>query len=114
MRAPRQQAIQCARELLVASRARRPPRTLRRRTTLVRGSFHHPLKESGREVRPRWHSARKLDLVVRAREHVYRNFFSTSFEVVQTRGTIDDGQVAQFQVVLRVGFRVMTPGELRA
>jgi flavin-binding protein dodecin len=36
------------------------------------------------------------------------------FEVVQTRGTIQDGQVAQFQVVLRVGFRVMSPDELRA
>ena len=36
------------------------------------------------------------------------------FEVVQTRGMIQDGQVAQFQVVLRVGFRVMTADELRA
>lgn len=35
------------------------------------------------------------------------------FEVVQTRGTIADGQVTHFQVVLRVGFRVMTPDELR-
>jgi flavin-binding protein dodecin len=36
------------------------------------------------------------------------------FEVVQTRGTIQDGKVAQFQVVLRVGFRIMSPDELRA
>jgi flavin-binding protein dodecin len=36
------------------------------------------------------------------------------FEVVQTRGTIAHGQVAHFQVVLRVGFRVMTADELRA
>jgi flavin-binding protein dodecin len=35
------------------------------------------------------------------------------FEVVQTRGTIQDGKVAQFQVVLRVGFRIMAPDELR-
>jgi dodecin len=36
------------------------------------------------------------------------------FEVVQTRGTIQNGQVAQFQVVLRVGFRIMSADERRA
>ncbi len=35
------------------------------------------------------------------------------FEVQQIRGTIRDGDVAQFQVTLKVGFRVMTPEELR-
>lgn len=28
------------------------------------------------------------------------------FEVVETRGHIDDGKVAHFQVVLKVGFRL--------
>jgi flavin-binding protein dodecin len=35
------------------------------------------------------------------------------FEVVETRGTIADGQVAQFQVTLKIGFRILTPEELR-
>ncbi len=35
------------------------------------------------------------------------------FEVVETRGTIRDGGVAQFQVTLKIGFRVMTPEELQ-
>jgi flavin-binding protein dodecin len=35
------------------------------------------------------------------------------FEVTETRGTIQDGKVAQFQVTLKVGFRVMSPEELR-
>jgi flavin-binding protein dodecin len=35
------------------------------------------------------------------------------FEVVETRGTIQDGGVAVFQVTLKIGFRVMTPEELR-
>ena len=35
------------------------------------------------------------------------------FQVVETRGTIVDGAVAQFQVTLKIGFRVMTPEELR-
>ena len=35
------------------------------------------------------------------------------FEVVETRGTIGDGGVAQFQVTLKIGFRVMSPEELR-
>jgi flavin-binding protein dodecin len=35
------------------------------------------------------------------------------FEVVETRGTIRDGRVAQFQVTLKIGFRVMTPEELQ-
>ncbi len=34
------------------------------------------------------------------------------FEVQQIRGTIQDGAVHQFQVVLKVGFRVMSPEEL--
>jgi flavin-binding protein dodecin len=35
------------------------------------------------------------------------------FEVVETRGTIADGRVAQFQVTLKIGFRVMSPEELQ-
>ncbi len=35
------------------------------------------------------------------------------FEVVETRGTIRDGAVSQFQVTIKVGFRVMSPEELR-
>ena len=35
------------------------------------------------------------------------------FEVVETRGTIGDSGVAQFQVTLKIGFRVMSPEELR-
>lgn len=35
------------------------------------------------------------------------------FEVVETRGTIQDGGVNQFQVTLKVGFRIMSPDELR-
>ena len=31
------------------------------------------------------------------------------FEVVETRGHIDDGKVAHFQVVLKVGFRLEDP-----
>ena len=36
------------------------------------------------------------------------------FQVVETRGTIADGGVAQFQVTLKIGFRVMSPAELRS
>jgi flavin-binding protein dodecin len=35
------------------------------------------------------------------------------FQVVETRGTIQDGRVVQFQVTLKIGFRVMSPEELR-
>jgi dodecin len=35
------------------------------------------------------------------------------FEVVETRGTIADGRVTQFQVTLKIGFRVMSPEELQ-
>ncbi len=35
------------------------------------------------------------------------------FEVVETRGTIQNGKVGVFQVTLRVGFRIMSPDELR-
>ncbi len=35
------------------------------------------------------------------------------FEVLQVRGTIKDGEVNQFQVTMKVGFRVMSPEELR-
>jgi flavin-binding protein dodecin len=35
------------------------------------------------------------------------------FQVVETRGTMADGGVAQFQVTLKLGFRVMSPEELR-
>jgi dodecin len=34
------------------------------------------------------------------------------FEVTQMRGTVRDGAVDQFQVALKVGFRVMSPEEL--
>ncbi len=34
------------------------------------------------------------------------------FEVVETRGTIRDGRVAQFQVTVKIGFRIMSPEEL--
>ena len=34
------------------------------------------------------------------------------FEVQQMRGTIKDGRVDQFQVTLKVGFRIMSPSEL--
>ncbi len=32
------------------------------------------------------------------------------FEVVETRGHIDDGKVAHYQVVLKVGFRLENKG----
>jgi flavin-binding protein dodecin len=35
------------------------------------------------------------------------------FQVVESRGTVHDGKVGQFQVTLKVGFRVMSPEELR-
>ena len=35
------------------------------------------------------------------------------FQVVETRGTIRDGKVGQFQVTLKVGFRIMSAEELR-
>ena len=35
------------------------------------------------------------------------------FQVVETRGTIGDGGVRQFQVTVKIGFRVMSPEELR-
>ena len=35
------------------------------------------------------------------------------FEVIETRGTIQNGRVSQFQVTIKVGFRVMSPEELR-
>ena len=34
------------------------------------------------------------------------------YEVTEVRGTIQDGKVHQFQVTLKVGFRVMSPSEL--
>lgn len=55
-------------------------------------------------------------------EHAIRNAITRAsetlrgldwFEVVETRGTIHDGKVAQFQVTLKVGFRIMSPDELR-
>ncbi len=36
------------------------------------------------------------------------------FEVAETRGVIQNGRVAQFQVKVKVGFRVMSDEELRA
>ena len=34
------------------------------------------------------------------------------FEVVEKRGTIREGAVDQFQVTIRIGFRVLSPEEL--
>lgn len=34
------------------------------------------------------------------------------FEVQQIRGTIHNGEVGQFQVTMKVGFRVMSPEEM--
>ena len=34
------------------------------------------------------------------------------FEVVEIRGTIKEGKVDRFQVVMNIGFRVMRPEEL--
>jgi flavin-binding protein dodecin len=34
------------------------------------------------------------------------------FEVTEVRGTVSNGRVGQFQVTLKVGFRVMDPSEL--
>lgn len=36
------------------------------------------------------------------------------FEVTQIRGQIEDQKVAWYQVALKVGFRVMSPEELKA
>jgi flavin-binding protein dodecin len=36
------------------------------------------------------------------------------FEVIETRGMIRDGKLAEFQVVLKVGFRLMDASELAA
>ncbi len=36
------------------------------------------------------------------------------FEVQQVRGTIKDGRVAEYQVVIKVGFRLLSDEELRA
>ncbi len=35
------------------------------------------------------------------------------FEVVESRGTVQDGGVAQFQVTLKIGFRIMSAEELQ-
>ena len=35
------------------------------------------------------------------------------FEVTEIRGTIRDGDIGQFQVTMKVGFRIMSPEELR-
>jgi hypothetical protein len=34
------------------------------------------------------------------------------FEVVEKRGTIREGAVGEFQVLVRIGFRVLSPKEL--
>ena len=36
------------------------------------------------------------------------------FEVADTRGTIADGNVNEFQVTVRIGFRLLSEDELRA
>jgi flavin-binding protein dodecin len=35
------------------------------------------------------------------------------FQVTEVRGTISGGKPSQFQVTMKVGFRVMSPGELK-
>jgi flavin-binding protein dodecin len=34
------------------------------------------------------------------------------YQVMETRGLIQDGQVSEFQVTLKVGFRILSEGEL--
>jgi len=34
------------------------------------------------------------------------------FEVIETRGLIEEGKVSQFQVTLKLGFRILNEGEL--
>ena len=36
------------------------------------------------------------------------------FEVGEIRGRIEDGRVSEYQVAVKIGFRVMTPQELEA
>ena len=36
------------------------------------------------------------------------------FEVQQIRGTVRDGRVGEYQVVIKVGFRVLSDDELKA
>ena len=35
------------------------------------------------------------------------------FEVTEVRGTVKDGKVSQFQVKLKVGFRILSEDEMR-
>jgi dodecin len=35
------------------------------------------------------------------------------YEVKETRGLIQDGKVSQFQVTLKLGFRILSPEELK-
>ena len=35
------------------------------------------------------------------------------FQVIESRGHVENGRVAHYQVSLKVGFRVMTPEELK-
>jgi dodecin len=35
------------------------------------------------------------------------------YEVTETRGLIQDGKVSQFQVTLKLGFRILSPEELK-
>ncbi|HEV8436731.1 MAG TPA: dodecin [Methylomirabilota bacterium] len=35
------------------------------------------------------------------------------FEVTEVRGVVTDGQVSQFQVKLKVGFRILSEAEMR-
>ncbi len=36
------------------------------------------------------------------------------FEVTEVRGRIEDGRVSEYQVAVKIGFRVMSPEELQA
>ena len=35
------------------------------------------------------------------------------FEMTEVRGLVKDGQVSQFQVKVKVGFRILSEGEMR-
>jgi flavin-binding protein dodecin len=34
------------------------------------------------------------------------------YQVTETRGLIQDGKVSEFQVTLKIGFRILSEGEL--
>jgi flavin-binding protein dodecin len=68
------------------------------------------------------HTYKKVELVgssPRSSDDAIRNALARAsqtmqhvewFEVVETRGHVVDGEIAHFQVVLKVGFRIEEPG----